>query len=199
MSEQPRNTREKIQKTAIELFSEQGYEQTSLREIADRLGVTKAALYYHFKTKEEIAASFFDSYASDVDEICEWAEGEPRSIETRIEIVRRYSEVIQAHVPVLKFMYHNQAALSRLDRGSIFRERIIRLHNLMVDENDPLINKLRAWDSLSSLYSAWITYRGARHADPGELYDASMQISISLLQANDAGTDTLPSQVAVPE
>lgn len=191
MSEQPRNTRNKIQQTAIELFSEQGYEQTSLREIADRLGVTKAALYYHFKTKEEIAASFFDSYAGDVDEICEWGEGQSRNLETRIELVKRYSEVIQSHVPVLKFMYHNQAALSRLDRGSIFRERILRLHNLLVDDDDPLINKLRAWDSLSSLYSAWITYRGARHADHDELYDASLAISISLLEANAAGTQSL--------
>jgi len=39
------------------LFAERGYDQTSLREIADRLGVDKAALYYHFKTKEEILAS----------------------------------------------------------------------------------------------------------------------------------------------
>src|SRR5262249_12854805 len=40
-------TRERIQAIALELFAEQGYEKTSLREIAERLGVTKAALYYH--------------------------------------------------------------------------------------------------------------------------------------------------------
>src|ERR1700689_4807307 len=48
------STRERILDVALELFSEQGYEQTSLREIADRLGVTKAALYYHFERKEDI-------------------------------------------------------------------------------------------------------------------------------------------------
>jgi AcrR family transcriptional regulator len=47
-------TRERILDVALELFNEQGYEGTSLREIAERLGVTKAALYYHFKSKEEI-------------------------------------------------------------------------------------------------------------------------------------------------
>src|SRR5215469_16465337 len=47
-------TRERIQAIALELFAEQGYEKTSLREIAERLGVTKAALYYHFKSKEDI-------------------------------------------------------------------------------------------------------------------------------------------------
>jgi AcrR family transcriptional regulator len=48
------NTRERILDVALELFSTKGYEQTSLREIADRLGITKAALYYHFERKEDI-------------------------------------------------------------------------------------------------------------------------------------------------
>jgi AcrR family transcriptional regulator len=47
-------TRERILEIALELFSEQGYDKTSLREIAERLGVTKAALYYHFERKEDI-------------------------------------------------------------------------------------------------------------------------------------------------
>ena len=45
------DTRSRVQEVALELFAEQGYEKTSLREIAERLGVTKAALYYHFKSK----------------------------------------------------------------------------------------------------------------------------------------------------
>src|SRR5579871_5610112 len=47
-------TRERILDVALELFNEQGYEKTSLREIAERLGITKAALYYHFERKEDI-------------------------------------------------------------------------------------------------------------------------------------------------
>lgn len=39
---------------ALDLFTEQGYEKTSLREVADALGFTKAALYYHFEKKEDI-------------------------------------------------------------------------------------------------------------------------------------------------
>jgi AcrR family transcriptional regulator len=47
-------TRERILDIALELFSEQGYDKTSLRDIAERLGTTKAALYYHFERKEDI-------------------------------------------------------------------------------------------------------------------------------------------------
>jgi AcrR family transcriptional regulator len=46
--------RERILDVALELFNEQGYEKTSLRQIAERLGVTKAALYYHFERKDDI-------------------------------------------------------------------------------------------------------------------------------------------------
>jgi AcrR family transcriptional regulator len=49
-----RDTRQRILDTALDLFIEQGFDKTSLREIAERVGVTKAALYYHFASKDEI-------------------------------------------------------------------------------------------------------------------------------------------------
>ena len=47
-------TRERILDVALDLFTEQGYDKTSLREIAQQLGISKAALYYHFASKEDI-------------------------------------------------------------------------------------------------------------------------------------------------
>jgi AcrR family transcriptional regulator len=49
-----KSTRERILDIALDLFTEKGYDNTSLREIAQRLGFSKAALYYHFASKEEI-------------------------------------------------------------------------------------------------------------------------------------------------
>ena len=48
------STRERILDIALALFNEHGYDKTSLREIAEQLGTTKAALYYHFERKEDI-------------------------------------------------------------------------------------------------------------------------------------------------
>jgi AcrR family transcriptional regulator len=48
------STRERILDVALDLFTEKGFDGTSLREIADKLGVTKAALYYHFASKDDI-------------------------------------------------------------------------------------------------------------------------------------------------
>jgi AcrR family transcriptional regulator len=48
------STRERILDIALELFVDQGYDKTSLRDIATQLGTTKAALYYHFERKQDI-------------------------------------------------------------------------------------------------------------------------------------------------
>src|SRR6201997_3295524 len=84
------DTRSRAQKVALELFAEQGYEKTSLREIAERLGVTKAALYYHFQSKEDIVHSFTDDYFAELDDLVDWATDKPRTDATRREILQRY-------------------------------------------------------------------------------------------------------------
>src|SRR5689334_22450826 len=90
------DTRSRVQKVALELFAEQGYEKTSLREIAERLGVTKAALYYHFKSKEDIVHSFTEDYFAELDALLDWAKDRPRDDETRRELLDRYVSIVLA-------------------------------------------------------------------------------------------------------
>jgi AcrR family transcriptional regulator len=47
-------TRQRILDVALDLFLGRGYDKTSMREIAEQLGFTKAAIYYHFASKEDI-------------------------------------------------------------------------------------------------------------------------------------------------
>ena len=51
---QAERTRQQILETARRLFAERGYDATSLQMIADEMGLTKAAVYYHFRAKGEI-------------------------------------------------------------------------------------------------------------------------------------------------
>jgi len=53
----PSDTKQRIQEVARELFTQQGVQRTSLQEIADRLCITKPALYYHFSSREELVRS----------------------------------------------------------------------------------------------------------------------------------------------
>ncbi|MFF4535229.1 TetR/AcrR family transcriptional regulator [Streptomyces aureus] len=53
-------TRQQIVGTAQRLFAARGYQATSLQAIADELGLTKAAVYYHFRTKAQILQASLD-------------------------------------------------------------------------------------------------------------------------------------------
>jgi AcrR family transcriptional regulator len=48
------STRERILDVALDLFTDQGFDGTSMREIAERLHISKPAIYHHFASKEEI-------------------------------------------------------------------------------------------------------------------------------------------------
>lgn len=54
------DTRTRILGVALELIAEHGYAGTSTRVMCERLGFTKAALYYHFRAKEELVDDLLD-------------------------------------------------------------------------------------------------------------------------------------------
>ena len=111
------DTRGRIQHVALELFAEHGYERTSLREIAERLGVTKAALYYHFKSKEDIVRSFTEDYFDRLDALIAWGRDQPPTARTSRELLDRYIGIVmegQRGLPVPRAEPGVTAQLRRL-------------------------------------------------------------------------------------
>jgi AcrR family transcriptional regulator len=70
-------TRHAAQRVALELFTAQGYESTSLRQIAERLGINKASLYYHFASKEDILRSLFSERGNEAEDLLAWLSEQP--------------------------------------------------------------------------------------------------------------------------
>jgi AcrR family transcriptional regulator len=142
------DTRSRAQKVALELFAEQGYEKTSLREIAERLGVTKAALYYHFKSKEDIVHSFTDDYFTEIDALLDWAKGQPHSDETRLDILDRYIRIVMGGSEVFRFMEQNRASMQAMetgkDRFARFRDRLDTLVDLLTGPGAQVRDRVRA-------------------------------------------------------
>ena len=48
------NARERLQRAALELYSEQGFDQTTVAEIAQRAGLTERTFFRHFADKREV-------------------------------------------------------------------------------------------------------------------------------------------------
>ncbi|WP_308166379.1 MULTISPECIES: helix-turn-helix domain-containing protein [Actinomadura] len=177
-----KDTRERIQHVALELFLERGYDQTSLREIAERLEVTKAALYYHFRTKEDIVTSLIEDIGRPVDDLIAWGQGQPATRATRREVLRRLNEALDTGAPVFRFLQENQAALRSRGSADGFRDRMRALGALLTVPDAGMVEQVR---TLSALFTVYFGTFAASHmeGDPDEKRAALLQVAWEQLDA----------------
>jgi AcrR family transcriptional regulator len=176
------DTRTRIQDVALELFIEQGYEATSLREIAEKLGVTKAALYYHFKTKEDIVASMMDARMAAMDELIAWAQGQPRTPQTRRDFIRRYAAGLMRgrHHEMMRFFERNQTALRDNPGALKMRDRMLSMLDILTDPDAPLAEQLKRSLAIFAMHATWFVFREPAVTDEERL-EAGLKVALELI------------------
>ncbi|GIG58207.1 TetR family transcriptional regulator [Longispora fulva] len=174
------DTRERIMVEALDLFAERGYGETSLREIAERIGITKAAVYYHFKTKDDILNGLLDTMGQQIDEIIAWGQTQPRTAETRQEVARRYAARIREGAKVMRFLHENQTALRGIDAGARFRERMGRLHDLFVGPDPDLAERLRGLAAIMTMHAGWML-REEHATSDDQMADTILEVALELV------------------
>ncbi|MCK2219229.1 TetR/AcrR family transcriptional regulator [Actinomadura sp. ATCC 31491] len=177
------DTRTRIQEVALRLFTEQGYEATSLREIAEELGVTKAALYYHFKTKDDIVASLVDLRVAELEELLQWVRSQPKTPETRRELVRRYAEYLvrPRYLEVTRFLERNQTALRAHPKLMKMREAMLALTAELSEPGATPVQRVSRALALFALHAGkWMTQQDDLTED--EIAKASMEVALRLLE-----------------
>ena len=106
------DTKERILETALELFAQNGYLGTSMNDIAQQLGFTKAALYKHYTSKQEILDRIVERM-NEMDyeraESYEMPETEPDG----------FAEAY-LHTPISKDPRIQHGAVRPLDEGTVF-------------------------------------------------------------------------------
>lgn len=152
-----RSTRQKILDAALDLFSTQGFEATSVSQIADRVGIRKASMYSHFASKQEILESlmqetmkhyerhtiFFDSRIADQDlnvkSITEMIVGQIRYIIHEPQIVkgRKMLTVEQFRNPILAELQTKQNYTNVMNFFAGLVKKLIEQGKLA--DNDPEI------------------------------------------------------------
>jgi AcrR family transcriptional regulator len=114
------STRERILDIALDLFTEHGYDKTSLREIADELGYTKAALYYHFEHKEDILLALhlrLHALGRGIFDRLGDLEGHQGSVDAWSELLDQFIDQILANRKLFLFHIRNQSALEQISRS----------------------------------------------------------------------------------
>ncbi|MFC8385307.1 TetR/AcrR family transcriptional regulator [Nocardia sp. NPDC056952] len=83
-------TKQAIRDAAVQLFAAKGFEQTSLREVADVVGITKASLYYHYASKLDLLLAIIDPIIDHMRDIVEDIEAVPYNDEGIRAVLRTY-------------------------------------------------------------------------------------------------------------
>ena len=155
----PSDTRERILDVALDLFTEQGYDGTSLRQIAEQLGVTKAALYYHFESKEDILMALhlrlhdFGKGAL----LMMQAGDEPVSIELWSQLMDQIVGQMLGQRKIFLFHERNQAALEKLHNEAHEAEHEDiqnKLRQVLADPRIAFADRVKMAASVGIVFSA---------------------------------------------
>jgi AcrR family transcriptional regulator len=151
------DTRDRILDVALDLFTDQGFDGTSLREIAERLNVTKAALYYHFESKDDILlALHMRLHEFGREALLKMAQQEPVTLEQWGELLDEVVDAMLAQRRLFLMHERNQAALEKLHRAEHDAEHEDlqnQFRRVLADTRIPLEDRVRMAASFGVLFS----------------------------------------------
>ncbi|BDU03619.1 TetR/AcrR family transcriptional regulator [Nocardia sputorum] len=125
-------TKSAIRDAAVKLFGAKGFEQTSLREVADAVGITKASLYYHYASKLDLLLAIIDPIVDHMRSVVDDLDQMPHDAESIRQVLRTY----------LRGLIHHR------DAGALVVRDTVTIINAMADRYPDLMDAsqaLREW------------------------------------------------------
>jgi AcrR family transcriptional regulator len=146
------DTRRRILEVATELFRDRGYAGTSIRDIAEGLGMTKAALYYHFNCKDDMLDALVAPTIGAIEDFIEAAEAAPYA--DPAVLLRDFVQILACNVPTLTTALGDPVVL-RSEAGRFrLMEKQVRLARLIAGPNADEARLLRARAALGAIRAA---------------------------------------------
>jgi AcrR family transcriptional regulator len=176
------DARSRIQIVALEMFIEEGYDKTSLREIAEKLGVSKAALYYHFPTKDDILNSLIEDRIATIAQLIAWAQEQPRTEATRQEFIRRYAAELQGplSLKIMQFFERNQTVVKNLSADERMRDQMRDVMHVLVDPESAPAEQLRRSLSIFAVHASWFVFREQNWTED-QRREAALEVALGLV------------------
>ena len=128
----PGYDRDQVLEIAVTLFNEQGYDATSVADLATRLGLTKSALYHHFDSKEQLLALALDEALSRLESVFDEPDAREGSPAERLGAVLRGAvRVLVDRLPyvtlLLRVRGNSDVERAALERRRAFDHRVTAL------------------------------------------------------------------------
>lgn len=141
-------TRDQILQTALELFRVQGFDGTSLRQISDKLGLTKAAVYYHFPAKEHLVVELTRPI---LDGLADVVAAARRGVPAVEDILGRYLDLLLAEHEVASLLWQDPGAMSFPEVGGRAAALLSALQGALVGPDATDADHIRVWCALGAI------------------------------------------------
>jgi AcrR family transcriptional regulator len=125
----------RIINAALELFAAHGVGGTSLQMIADAIGVTKAAVYHQFKTKDEIVIAAAEVDLTRLDAVLAAAEAEPDRARAQEVLITQLIDLAVEHRRMVSILQSDPVMVRLLAEHAQFRELMARLQRLLLGDD----------------------------------------------------------------
>jgi len=125
----------RILDAALQLIAEHGAGGTSLQMIADAVGVTKAAVYHQFRTKEQIVIALTERELGGLEEALEAAEAQDHPIRARQVLLDRVIDVAVERRGAASTLQFDPVIVRLLGEHQPFQQFIQRLYGVLLDDS----------------------------------------------------------------
>jgi len=175
---EPSSTRGRILEVARGLFCSRGYDRTPLRAISDALGVTKAALYYHFRAKEDLLVAIVGPMLDRIDQMFAAIDTSlPEPVQQRA-FLATYVEELVAQPEVIALLIRDHSVAEH-PLGRRFAAQHARMRELL-DAGDGPAGVIRTTTALRALELAVVEFAGT---DPALLRKTALAMAVAVLDA----------------
>ena len=181
-------TKEKILRTALGLFNNEGESAVSSVDIASVIGISPGNLYYHYKGKDEIIVELFADYEEEIRQVL----SSPINGPLKLEDNWIYLYIIFEEIFDFRFFYKNQSEL--IDRIPALRTRFARILSLKEQTGFSLLSALEdsgylKFDDgekaalagrIAQHFTFWLQYHDLKHgtAPPKSLIDQGVFMTL---------------------
>lgn len=201
------STKDRILDVALDLFVEHGFDGTSVRQIADHIGITKAALYYYFASKDEILMALHMRLHEFGREAANSIGDKPMTLEAWGALLWELMDQMTAQRKIFLLHERNQAAFEKLHRdqahADAHEDLQARFRAILADPRVPFRDRVRMAGAFGVVFAGlFLSGEAFAAVSSAELHAALADAVQDVLQggARDAGRGTATGgQRATPE
>jgi AcrR family transcriptional regulator len=148
------DTRSRILDAALDVFSEHGFEGSTLQQVADRLGFTKAALYYHFRSKDDILGALVTPAITDLDSMLDRYTGTHDTPARRRQFMADYLDYLLRHRRLIAYISRDLATLAHPAMTTGSRERRERMEAMLAGDGLDFADQVRVAMAFGGIQAA---------------------------------------------